>query len=400
MITTKLNKKQICHSIICLFFSLCVISALSTYFIIKPFYSEINIKGVDYGTNEIIYLKINKYHISYDILTDDKNKTGFLLTRFFLFDDNTPILCQTILNNEFEKITNWDIIEIDNKNNKVSIILLSISIIININGDILNIPIENNIPINFRNFKITNYKYDGNLENESILYSLNKISNPNITEIYNDPDTNPNITSVIVDFDCLIGLVNKAMTLGPSMVFTGICNQYNSIGIQGTDFKDIGDIWSDISGALYDNYKTGFKRLKNFDYKVYDICFGYSLGGGITKYMANNNYCKNVITIGSPLTFRYNNKIPIIQYINVIDDNDGCCKFNWKGECKEYGMYLVDPVTLILKGKHENVKYIGNKINNNCIGNFAYTVYKDNFNLHMLWTYHDNLKQLSTKNSD
>ena len=54
-------------------------------------------------------------------------------------------------------------------------------------------------------------------------------------------------------------------------------------------------------------------------------------------------------------------------------------------------MYLQDPVTLILTGSHENPTYIGNKKNNNCVGNIAYTVWKQQFNLHLATTYFQNL---------
>lgn len=173
------------------------------------------------------------------------------------------------------------------------------------------------------------------------------------------------------------------MASGDNLVMYGNCNNYDIIALGGTNFKNYEDIWSNLFGGLNDNFKTGFNNLKNFDFKKHKICTGYSLGGAISKYMAINNYCENVITFGTPLTNDYKTSIPIVQYINVIDDNDGCCKRNWLGECIKKGMFLVDPVTLILKGNHQNIIYVGNKKNTECIGTFAYTVYKTKFNLHL-----------------
>ena len=156
------------------------------------------------------------------------------------------------------------------------------------------------------------------------------------------------------------------------------------------NFKNIGDIYADVKGALIDNYKTGFERLKNFNKSlVYDICAGYSLGGAIAKYMSQFKYYKNIVTFGAPLTIKYNKNVPIREYINVRDDSDGCCEYNWNTECKRRGMLLTDPVTTILYGYHYNQYYVGKHQNSNCIGKFAYTVWRSGFELHS--TYQDNL---------
>jgi hypothetical protein len=182
------------------------------------------------------------------------------------------------------------------------------------------------------------------------------------------------------------------MTSGQNLVATDYCNGYFVVGLPGTNFKNAGDIYANVKGALVDNYKTGFERLKNFDKtKIYDICAGYSLGGAIAKYMSKFKYCKNIVTFGAPLTRDYNKNIPIIEYINVQDDDseEGCCEFNWNMECKTRGKLLTDPVTTILYGYHYNKKYIGKYQNENCIGKFAYTVWKTGFTLHE--TYYNNL---------
>ena len=216
----------------------------------------------------------------------------------------------------------------------------------------------------------------------------------NIQLSLNENELIKNNTNILItdniDSKCLLSLAYNAMTLGNNLVSTGVCNGYSSIGIAGTNFENIKDILADIKGSLNDNYKSGFDNLENFEHKQYDFCAGYSLGGSIAKYMSLNNYCKNIITFGSPLTMKYNEKIPIIQYINTIDD-DGCCKRNFIGICIKRGMFLVDPVTLILYGKHNNIKYIGNRKNNECVGDFAYTIWKRGFNLHLLSTYENNL---------
>ena len=194
-----------------------------------------------------------------------------------------------------------------------------------------------------------------------------------------------------IDAKCLIALSYKAMTSGKNLVAYGKCSGYNVVGIPGTNFKNIKDIVANIKGATFDNYKSGFDNLKNFDFKQYDICTGYSLGGAIAKFMSLNGYCKNVITFASPLTSKYNMDIPIIQYVNTIDDMDGCCKRDWLGKCITKGMFLADPVTLIVKGNHQNVKYIGKRQNNECVGSFAYTVWKQGFDLHLISSYEPNL---------
>jgi hypothetical protein len=70
---------------------------------------------------------------------------------------------------------------------------------------------------------------------------------------------------------------------------------------------------------------------------------------------------------------------------------DGCCKRDWLGKCIKKGMFLADPVTLILKGNHENIRYIGERQNNECIGSFAYTIWKQGFDLHLISSYEPNL---------
>jgi hypothetical protein len=221
---------------------------------------------------------------------------------------------------------------------------------------------------------------------------LNGIINPNQTEITTDDNFASNLfPPKDVEPRCLIDLAYKAMMSGQNLVATGYCGNYFVVGIPGTNFKILGDIYANIKGALVDNYETGFKNLKNFDKsKIYDICAGYSLGGAIAKFMSKYKYCKNIVTFGSPLTHDYNKNIPIREYINVMDDVDnGCCEFHWNMECKTYGMLLTDPVTTILDGYHYNKLYIGKYTNNNCIGKFAYTAWKTGFVLHS--TYQDNL---------
>jgi hypothetical protein len=106
-------------------------------------------------------------------------------------------------------------------------------------------------------------------------YSLNKISYNKTTII--PPD---------IDAKCLIALSYKAMTSGKNLVAYGTCSGYNVVGIPGTNFKNIKDIIANINGATFDNYKSGFDNLKNFDFKTYDFCAGYSLGGAIATIAA------------------------------------------------------------------------------------------------------------------
>jgi hypothetical protein len=375
-----------------LFASITGLSIGLYYYFNIPYYNELTIKGVnEIDINEIIYLKVNNKNVTYDIINPINNE-NYLLTRFFIFENNIPTLSQTILNSNFTKLSNWDIIDIDkNTNNNINIELNNLNIEINIDGTISNIQIQNRKPVKYDNYDIIDYSFDKELE-DRIFKNLINIENPNITDIQNDNNTSsPFLPPSNIDPKCLYNLITTAMFSGKNLVKTGFCNGYSVVAIGGTNFKSVGDIWANVVGALDDNFKTGFERLKNFDFKVYDICAGYSLGGGIAKYMATQNYCKNVFTIGAPYTLKYNNKIPIIQYSNTVDDDEGCCKFNWLGECKQRGMYLVDPVTLILTGSHRNIKYIGNRKNNNCKGNFAYTAWKNKFNLHLLGTYSDNL---------
>ena len=367
------------------------------YYFNVPFYKELNIKGLNtLNNNEILYLKVNDNAVSYDIIDNIVGTDNYLLTRFFIFDNTHPTLCQTILNKNYTKLSNWDIVNIDTKEDSViDIELTNRNIKIDIDGILMNIKIDNRKPVHYENYDILKYSFDKDLENEPVFDILNSISNPNSTDINNDTNiTNPLLPPRNADPQCMLSLINQAMNSGQNLVKTGNCNGYKVVAVAGTNFKEAGDIWADVVGALGDNFKTGFERLKNFDFKVYDICAGYSLGGGIVKYMATQNYCKNVFTIASPYTLKYNNKIPIVQYANTIDDEEGCCKFNWLGECKEKGMFLADPVTLILTGSHRNLRYIGNRKNNNCVGTFAYTVWKSKFALHMLGVYEDNLPRI------
>ena len=296
-----------------------------------------------------------------------------------------------MLDNNYLKISKWDNLNLNLQNNDISIIENNNVLNIDIDNIMLDIEFSNDIPTKINNYTIVNYNFNNNL-NDPVIYLLKNIINPNLTELsQNQDEVNILLPPTDIDPKCLLSLSYKAMTSGNNLVAFGNCNGYSSIGIPGTNFENPKDIIADIKGALDDNYKTGFNNLKNFDKKKYDFCTGYSLGGAIAKYMSLNNYCKNIITFGTPLTHEYNYSIPIIQYINSIDDEDGCCKRDWLGICKEKGMFLLDPVTLILFGNHENKRYIGNRKNNKCIGNFAYTVWKQKFNLHLISTYENNL---------
>lgn len=382
----KINKK-ICSIFTISTFILGTIGFGIYYFLTKNSRNLI-LKGIN--KENIIFFELIKNDISYNILNPTNNNTGYLLTRFFKLDSNF-ILTQTLLDNNYLKISNWDNLNLNLENNDISIVNNNNVLNIDIDNIMLDIEFSNDIPIKINNYNVVSYSFDITL-NDPILNNLKNILNPNSTELLeNESDMNILLPPTNIDPKCLLALSYKAMTSGNNLVAYGNCNGYNSVGIPGTNFENINDIMADIKGALDDNYKTGFDNLKNFDKNKYDFCAGYSLGGAIAKYMSLHNYCKNIITFGSPLTFDYNYSVPIIQYSNSIDDDDGCCKRDWLGFCKEKGMFLVDPVTLILTGKHENIKYIGNRKNNKCIGNFAYTVWKQKFNLHLISTYENNL---------
>lgn len=376
-----------------------LISSLSVglyfYFNVSK-YETISLKGLNEIDNtEIIFFDLQKKDVSYDILNPLVNNTGYLLTRFFVLD-NKPYLVQTILNNNYTKISTWDNLNLlldDDPTIEIEISQDNLNIMID--NLMLNIQFSKKIPIKInsnKNYNVIDYIIDKPFT-DSIFLFLKNINNPSITELSIN-NTNIDIIKIPpsdIDPKCLLELSYQAMISGNNLVKVGICNGYKSIGIPGTNFENKEDIIANIRGALNDNYKTGFNNLKNFDFQQYDFCGGYSLGGAIAKFMSLNNYCKNIITFGTPLTFEYNKQIPIIQYINTIDDNDGCCDRTWFGGCKKKGMFLTDPVTLILKGNHENPTYIGNKNNNECIGNFAYTVWKQKFNLHLISTYEKNI---------
>ena len=363
----------------------------------------------DFNNTENIYMTINSTYIQYDLVHENQNKTGYLLTRFF--SSPIPTFAQTFLDSSYVKKTKWDIFNIDNNNdpeeNEFKIIYNSKNLPIFISLYSQNIEIsydrDNVTPLTYNKkylisdfvFSSENKNSEASLEPETVnIFSLlNNIKNPNSTEISEDDNFISNLLPPSdVSPRCLIDLTYKAMASGQNLVATDYCNGYFVVGLPGTNFKNAGDIYANVKGALVDNYKTGFDRLKNFDKtKIYDICAGYSLGGAIAKYMSKFKYCKNIVTFGAPLTRDYNKNIPIIEYINVQDDDseEGCCEFNWNMECKTRGKLLTDPVTTILYGYHYNKKYIGKYQNENCIGKFAYTVWKTGFTLHE--TYYNNL---------
>jgi hypothetical protein len=387
----------------------CIISAvvsiatsigLGIYYLFPPSSSQQQLQfTATFNNSETIYMSINSTYIQYDLLIPDQNKTGYLLTRFF--SSPLPTFAQTFISNSYQKKTNWDIFEIDNNNNhnfEIQYNDKSYPTLISLYGQTIDIDyLSDNITPTMYNSKYTITDFAFNIDNKipthyslstntlQIFYLLSQINNPNDTEITQDDDFASNLLPPQdVNPRCLIDLAYDAMMSGKNLVKTGYCNNYFVVGIGGTDFKNAADIYANVKGALIDNYEQGFKNLKNFDTtKIYDICTGYSLGGAIAKYMSRFKYCKNIVTFGSPLTHDYNKNIPIQEYINVKDDDsNACCDYHWNMKCKTYGMLLTDPVTTILNGYHYNKLYIGKHNNNNCIGKFAYTVWKSKFDLH------------------
>lgn len=318
--------------------------------------------------NEIIYLEMNNAKvISYNLLNINPVNNLYLLSRLYDFDKlKQPIMIQTILDNNYVKISNWEIIN-------------------NFNFTLNDIIIEKE---NITTFKIIT-------EKDFIYSKIMEIKSPDISKLYNYIIKKNHLTtyysdySEYIDIHCLLQLSIDASSLGVDMAKTGTCDDFSVVAFPGTNFKEIGDILSNIEGPL-DDYLTALKRIKNFDYKHYNFCVGYSLGATIAKYLSLGNYCDNIITFGSLLTEKYNTNIPIIEYINAIDDDKGCCERTWYGGCKKNGMFLSDPVSLIVTGFHHNVKYIGNK-NTNCIGSLSYTLWKTKFSLHDLDRYIHNL---------
>lgn len=409
MTVTSAKKAGIITCIITSFVSLATSIGLGIWYLYPPSQSSLRQQlqfTATYNNTETIYMTINSTYIQYDLLRPDQNKTGYLLTRFF--SSPLPTFAQTFITNSYQKKTNWDIFDIDNNNNHAFDIQYndqSYPTLISLYGQTIDIDYltDNITPTTYNNkYTITDFAF--NFDNDTpkhnelsintlrIFDFLSKIKNPNDTEITQDDDYISNLLPPKdVDPRCLIDMAYDAMLSGQNLVKTGYCNNYFVVGIGGTNFKNAGDIYANVKGALIDNFESGFKNLKNFDRtKTYDICTGYSLGGAIAKYMSRFKYCRNIVTFGSPLTHDYNKNIPIQEYINVKDDeSNACCDYHWNMKCKTYGMLLTDPVTTILNGYHYNKLYIGKHNNNNCIGKFAYTVWKSGFHLHS--SYQDNL---------
>jgi len=287
-----------------------------------------------------------------------------LLTRLVNFTDGKPVMIQTILDDNYEQITHWEYVS----NYKFSLY-----------------DIENNL---------LNVTYIVKDDYDSILYKIRQIKNPESTDIIN---LNMNYIylsneseSEYINPTCFLDLITEASNLGKNKVAEGLCHGFTVVAFSGTNFENIKDIISNIEGP-FDDYKNAFKNIDNFNPGNYDFCVGYSIGGAIVKYLSTLKiYCNNIITFGSLLTQNYNNNIPIIEYINVLDD-DGCCEKTLFGHCNYNGMFLVDPITHIVKGNHHNIKYIGERTNNNCIGSFLYTIWKTDFDLHKLDTYYNNI---------
>jgi hypothetical protein len=401
MVITNAKKAGIITCIITSILSLATSIGLGVYYLSPPpLPHQIQFKAT-FNNTETIYMSINSTSIQYDVLRENQNRTGYLLTRFF----STPIptFAQTFITNSYQKKTSWDIFNIDNNNNQDIDIQYNnhyYPTLISLHNQNIEIKYltDNITPITYNNkYTITDFAFniDQDVHHKSsqqlspstlqIFDLLSQIKNPNNTEIIKDDNYASNLLPPKdVDPRCLIDLAYDAMMSGQNLVKTGYCGKYFVVGIGGTNFKNAGDIYANIKGALIDNYESGFNNLKNFDRtKTYDICTGYSLGGAITKYMSQFSYCKNIVTFGSPLTHNYNKNIPIQEYITVQDDDmDVCCEFYWNMKCKTYGMLLTDPVTTILNGYHYNKLYIGKHSNTNCVGKFAYTVWKTGFELH------------------
>jgi hypothetical protein len=407
--TTTAKKAGIITCIVTAVLSVATSIGMGIWYLYPPSSSQLRQQlqfTATYNNTETIYMTINSTYIQYDLLKENINKTGFLLTRFF--SSPLPTFAQTFITNSYQKKTNWDIFDIDNNNNHAFEIQYndqSYPTLISLHGQTIDIDYlaDNITPLTYNNkYTITDFAF--NFDNDTPKHNelsintlltfdlLSKIKNPNDTEITQDDDYISNLLPPKdVDPRCLIDLTYDAMMSGQNLVKTGYCNNYFVVGIGGTNFKNAGDIYANIKGALIDNFKSGFDNLRNFDRtKTYDICAGYSLGGAIAKYMSQFSYCKNIVTFGSPLTHDYNMNIPIREYITVQDaDSNACCDYHWNMKCKTYGMLLTDPVTTILNGYHYNKFYIGEHSNNNCIGKFAYTVWKMGFELHS--SYQDKL---------
>jgi hypothetical protein len=354
----------------------------------QPLSTQLNLKGI--LGNDLIFLDLNDDKVSYDTLKRSSINTNYLLNRFFNLDSDY-VLVETLLDSNYKQISDWEYIDTNLDTSDLIVSKSGNTLSVDISNIMFDITYYNDIPIKINDYDIVKYNNTGGKINDTIYSYLQNIQNPKVDDI---KKINYNITTVIppnIDTKCLLDLTYKAMVSGKNLVAYGKCGEYNAVGVPGTNFKNIKDIIANINGATFDNYKTGFDNLKNFDFKIYDFCAGYSLGGAIAKFMSLNGYCKNVITFASPLTSKYNMDIPIIQYVNTIDDIDGCCKRDWLGKCITKGMFLVDPVTLIVKGNHENIKYIGNRQNNECVGSFAYTVWKQGFDLHLISSYEPNL---------
>ena len=358
------------------------------YYLTNTSYTQVNIKGI--SDSETMFFELLNNDVAYNMIDPFLDNSGFMLTRFFMFNENEPSLVQTLLYPNYTQMSPWELIFTDFKNKNLVIEKKPNNIQISVDGIYLNIDFYLRKPVKFNNYTIVNYSLNSEFTNEPILNLLKQINNPNVTLL--NLNNTKSITTMLppsnINLNCFMELAfNNGAT---DTVSTGMCNGYTVVGVPGTNFQYLNDIISDLNGLTFDNFKHGFDSLKNFDFKVYDFCAGYSLGGGIVKYMSLHNYCRNIITFGSPLTHQYNFAVPIIQYINAVDD-DGCCQYSWFSTCLQYGMYLQDPVTLILTGTHQNPTYVGNKKNNNCVGNIAYTVWKQRFNLHLATTYFQNL---------
>lgn len=355
-------------------------------------YSNISLSVKGVHQNDLIFLNLENGEVSYDTLKKSSTNTNFLLNRFLNLNSEY-MLIETLLDGNYKQISNWEYLDTNLNTNEIYISKTTDVLSIEISNIMFDIAYSHNIPTKINEYDIVKYNDTGGKIVDFIYGNLQNVKSPSKDDLENNSLTR-NISTIVppdIDAKCLIALSYKAMTSGKNLVAYGSCSGYSVVGIPGTNFKNIKDIIANINGATFDNYKGGFDNLKNFDFKTYDFCAGYSLGGAIAKFMSLNGFCKNVITFASPLTSKYNLDIPIIQYVNTIDDIDGCCKRDWLGKCTKKGMFLVDPVTLILKGNHENIRYVGNRQNNECVGSFAYTIWKQGFDLHLISSYEANL---------
>ena len=394
----------------CITLPLLIMFFTSSSFILSSL-SLIATNSVD---NSILYLDYINNELQYNIVHNNGNDT--LLMRLISKDNSTKTY-HTLLDNNFNQTSIWEEVQND---------IIGSDIIVSINGkDLTKIlfclgnknitlrfenPLTTNylqgsaslIPVNIAGFEIENFNLQGKL-NEASFNQLRLIPNPVLQQeervLISSPPSYPVSKSLQ---DCLVYLCNDVYGMAqPHQALEGTCidngKTLNILAFAGTNNINLPtfttDVFNDIK-SITDNYKNAYDittispEARNKT-KSYDILTGHSLGGAIGLYAIQNNLLKTkaIITFGSPLTTYTNNLIPITQFINTKEESTVCCSYGFLS-CSVYGVLVIDPISQVLVGTHNNVVYVnkGTVVNpkyQNCKASLAYTVWDTQLNLHI-----------------